>query len=226
MKLHVLIVVLLLTTLLVAFSPVVAAEIVLLPAIANHPPPIPETELQALVMLYNTTAGPSWLRRDGWLENGQPCTWWGVTCENGHVIGLRLSGHPDICNSNNVTGRLPAELGNLSRLQILMLCDNPLSGPIPPELGNLDQLGSLVLFNNQLIGSIPPQLGDNQFLLVLYLSNNQLSSEIPQELGNLSNLVSLLPGGNLPSLCLPSTLIAFVARLPEDYSPPPGGICP
>lgn len=71
-------------------------------------------------------------------------------------------------------------------LSTLNLSNNQLSGSIPAELGNLIKLGSIVLQDNQLTGSIPPELGDLLYLRILYLSNNQLSGSIPAELGNLN----------------------------------------
>jgi hypothetical protein len=40
----------------------------------------------------------------------------------------------------------------------LQLYNNQLSGSIPQELENITRLSSLILFNNQLTGSIPTQL--------------------------------------------------------------------
>jgi Leucine-rich repeat (LRR) protein len=56
---------------------------------------------------------------------------------------------------NNVSGILPATLGNLSSLTLLILQDNKLEGEIPSSLGNLSNLNQLYLSNNQLTGSIP-----------------------------------------------------------------------
>ena len=49
---------------------------------------------------------------------------------------------------------------NLSNLEVLVLGTNGLSGPIPPELGQLTRLTSLHLHGNQLSGSIPVELGN------------------------------------------------------------------
>ena len=54
---------------------------------------IPGEECDALVTLYNGTDGPNWLRREGWMDSYAPCSWYGVTCAGGHVVGLRLNGN-------------------------------------------------------------------------------------------------------------------------------------
>ena len=102
--------------------------------------------------LYNSTNGASWSNHDGWLATNTPCSWNGVTCQEGHVTVLYLA-------YNQLTGSIPAELGSLTHLTDLYLASNQLTGSIPAELGSLANLSSLNLYANQLTGSIPLQLG-------------------------------------------------------------------
>ena len=60
--------------------------------------------------------------------------------------------------SNQLSGPIPAELGNLKSLEVLTLFENQLSGRIPAELGNLPRLTVLGLFDNQLTGCVPAEL--------------------------------------------------------------------
>ena len=144
----------------------------------------PETDSLALVALYNATNGPGWTNNTHWLT-GPVSTWYNVSTDGGGcVTGLDLS-------SNQLTGSIPPELGNLLYLDYLDLSYNQLTGSIPPELGNLVNLGILALRTNQLTGSIPPQLGNLLDLNYLDLINNQLTGSIPPELGNLLNLNDL-----------------------------------
>ncbi|MBM3284121.1 hypothetical protein FJY90_07850, partial [Candidatus Gottesmanbacteria bacterium] len=139
---------------------------------------IPQAECQALVALYQSTNGPSWYVRDGWLTTTTPCSWSRIFCNAGHVYYINLT-------ANNLEGTLPAELGNLSGIRYLYLGYNKLQGSIPPELGNLTQLLHLVVYNNQLSGSIPPELGNLSSLINFFAYSNQLSGSMPPELGNL-----------------------------------------
>jgi hypothetical protein len=91
-------------------------------------------------------------------------------------------------SSNQLSGSIPPELGNLDNLVSLNLNSNHLSGSIPPELGNLSNLVGLGLSSNQLSGNIPAELGNFSNLGYLGLARNQLSGSIPPELGNLSML--------------------------------------
>ena len=114
------------------FAQVQAAAFTSCPEVSE----IPTLECEALVALYNATDGPNWTNNSGWLETDAPCSWHGVTCSVGHVTELNL-------DFNQLSGSIPAELGDLSNLTDLLLNRNQLSGSIPVELGNLSNLGSL-----------------------------------------------------------------------------------
>ena len=62
---------------------------------------IPQKECQALVSLYNDTDGAHWFTSTGWLQNTAACSWYGVTCGEGHVTELDL-------RSNNLSGTIPS----------------------------------------------------------------------------------------------------------------------
>ena len=92
---------------------------------------------------------------------------------------------------NQLTGPIPTQLSSLSHLQTLNLRDNRLTGPIPAALGNLSNLHTLFLRGNRLTGSIPAQLGSLSKLRELNTRFNQLTGPIPAELGSLSELQTL-----------------------------------
>ena len=150
---------------------------------------ISAAECQALAALYQSAGGPGWAQNGGWLSGTRPCSWAGITCRAGHVQKL-------ILDSNYLSGTIPAELGNLTNMEVLDLSDNSvagceLTGDIPPELGNLAHLQQLLLADTKISGSIPPQLGRLANLHDLDLDLDQLSGSIPPELGNLANLQTL-----------------------------------
>ena len=159
-----------------------------------------ETDREALVALYNAADGPNWSNNTNWLSDEPSGEWYGVgTDRSGRVLSLFLGDH-------QLSGEIPAELGNLANLQELFLSSNQLSGEIPAELGNLANLETLGLDGNQLSGEIPPELGNLANLEALGLSGNQLSGEIPPELGNLANLEALGLSGNQLSGEIPAEL--------------------
>lgn len=85
---------------------------------------IPAIEREALVALYNSTDGDNWDRNDAWLTDPAPCNWYGVTCHSSHVKEIELS-------SNNLSGTLSSEIGNLIYLENMDLSYNDISGHLP-----------------------------------------------------------------------------------------------
>ena len=143
---------------------------------------LPLSDRDILEVLYDATAGADWTDDDNWLSDRPLGEWYGVeTNDQGRVVALKLP-------ENNLSGRIPPQLGNLGQLRELSLARNLLSGPIPPQLGNLSNLSQLDLNGNQLTGSIPPRLGSLSNLSTMHLYWNGLTGPIPSELGNLSML--------------------------------------
>ena len=136
-----------------------------------------------LEALYDETGGATWTERRNWkTDDGD---WYGVTTDSsGNVTELKLF-------NNNLSGTIPAALGQLSHLTRLSLDNNNLSGPIPVALGQLSHLTRLSLSNNNLSGTIPVALGQLSRLTHLILAINKLRGPIPKELGQLSHLISL-----------------------------------
>ena len=183
---------------------------------------VSQIECEALVALYGSTNGAGWTNNTNWLQSTTVSNWFGIyVLDDSGVTELDL-------DDNQLTGTLPAELGNLSNLEYLGLYDNQLTGSIPSTLGNLSYLGfldlrynqltgsipstlgnlsylvGLDLGHNQLTGSIPTSLGDLSYVRYLYLDNNQLTGSIPESLGNLSNMNYLYLfenqlSGNIPA---------------------------
>ncbi len=153
----------------------------------------------ALLALYHASNGANWTNT--WDLNQPINSWYGITTNaNGCVTSINLT-------NNQLSGNLPAELGNLSELIELRLSLNNLSGSIPPELGNLSQLTNLWLNRNfTLSSSIPPELGNLTNLTHLDLGNNALTGSIPLELAYLTNLTYIEIDNNLLSGTIPSEL--------------------
>ncbi|KAF7005383.1 hypothetical protein CFC21_020508 [Triticum aestivum] len=93
--------------------------------------------------------------------------------------------------SNNISGTIPLEIGNLSNLNMLYLDRNLFMGSIPPTLGQLHNLVVLSLPQNNFSGEIPPSIGSLNQLEELYLQENDLSGIIPESLGSCQKLLAL-----------------------------------
>ena len=115
-------------------------------------PVVGGTDLEALVALYNATGGTGWTNRANWLSGAPIGDWYGVTTDAaGRVTSLNL-------RSNNLTGSLPTEIGNLTALRFLYLYGNSgLTGPLPARMAHLTGLSSVYSFGTGLC--LPPGLG-------------------------------------------------------------------
>ena len=160
---------------------------------------IPSSECKALVKLYKATNGESWSDNTGWLSDSNPCNWKKVRCDRGRVTRLYLQ-------KNNLNGKIPSTIGDLTALKSLQMNNNKLSGSIQKNLGKLKKLQWLRLEGNELTGAIPIQLGKMTNLRFLYISGNKLSGKIPKQLGKLSKLKRLYVGKTELSGQLPKQL--------------------
>ncbi|MGB5375694.1 MAG: leucine-rich repeat domain-containing protein [Polyangiales bacterium] len=184
---------------------------------------VPQIECEALMALYISADGTNWTDNSNWDTASAVSTWFGVAVLGGQVTGLSLVTNqltgtipPELGNltnltdlrlySNQLTGAIPPELGNLTNLRILNLHLNQLTGAIPPELGNLSNVTDLRVHDNRLTGAIPPELGNLANLITAYLFNNQLSGPIPPELSNLANVATLHLSNNQLTGSIPPEL--------------------
>jgi hypothetical protein len=170
----------------------------------------------ALESFFKSCGGAGWERKGGWMTEAELGEWEGVRVDaegrvielvlmNNGLVGcipsdiqqlstlryLNLSNDPDEQPKNELTGPIPAELGQLRALDHLYLDGNQLSGAIPAALGQLGALTLLYLDGNELSGAIPAELGQLGALTALYLHENELSGAIPAELGQLGALTLL-----------------------------------
>ena len=171
---------------------------------------------------------------------GTECDWNGVTCDCGlgqpvcSVTGLNLLGPSgplstavfELTNLTNLsiasrvfpvpslggqlTGELPAEIGQLTNLEVLSLKGHRFSGGVPESFANLTRLRSLRLERNDLSGPLPETVSRLENLSGIDLDNNRFSGPLPvswsnlPELGHISLCCNQLSGsippeyGNLP----------------------------
>jgi Leucine-rich repeat (LRR) protein len=166
----------------------------------------------ALVALYDSTNGDSWNTNTNW-KTGPVATWHGVIVSGDRVTQIILPG-------NGLIGQLPAAIGDLDELGVLILNNNAIGDTLPSQLGNANSLSLLSLFGNNFSGKIPSSLGDLSNLTKLYLYDNAFTDTIPGQLGNLSLLQELDLSGNQLQGMIPASLGNFsslrILRLQEN----------
>ena len=139
----------------------------------------------ALVAIYNATEGEQWKRKAKWLSSNPVSDWFGITVTGNRVSGLSLS-------DNNLSGKLPDVLGNLTALTNLDLSINRLTGVIPATIGNLTALQSLSFAVNELEGGLPSSMVTCVALTQIALHRNNFSGEFPSVLTQMIWLESIL----------------------------------
>ena len=141
-----------------------------------------------LMRLRDILAGDAVLN---WSYTRPIASWQGVYITSYGRVGLL-----DLRNMN-LTGRLPAELGELNHLYVLLLDDNRLTGPVPPELMKLPRLNILSLENNNLTGPILPENGELRNISQLWVSGNQFTGSIPPEWAKNPRLSLAISGNDI-----------------------------
>jgi len=158
-----------------------------------------EEERNSLIALYSATGGSDWTFNENWCSDEPVEQWYGVETDiYGFVRRITLF-------SNNLSGRIPDDIGALSHLETLELFENPdLTGTLPTTIGKLSNLRMLNLNTCNLLGPLPSEIGNLGNLETLHLFfNENLSGSIPPEIGQLANIKSIRLehcnlSGNLP----------------------------
>ena len=158
---------------------------------------LPGGDRVALEAIYREMGGDDWTDNTNWLSDEPLGEWYGVdTTRNGRVRYLELQ-------DNNLTGRIPAEIGLLDSLFSLGLRDTTVTGPIPPAIGRLRNLRDLRMGGTHIDGPLPPEMGNMTGLEYVYLSRTRLSGPLPATLANI-DVDRFYVGGT--DVCLPRSL--------------------
>ncbi|XP_059429281.1 receptor-like protein 7 [Corylus avellana] len=134
-----------------------------------------------------------------WNQSVDCCSWDGVTCNEGRVIGLDLS-------FEFISGGLDnsSSLFSLEHLQSLSFAVNNFNSPIPSKFDKLANLSYLSLFNAGFVGQIP--IAISRLTRLVHLDLSSYSSPLKLLNPNLNVLVQNLP--ELVELYLDAVLLS------------------
>ncbi|XP_047310501.1 protein NSP-INTERACTING KINASE 3-like [Impatiens glandulifera] len=139
-------------------------------------------EVVALVAIKKELDDPYNVLENWDINSVDPCSWRMVTCSlDGFVSSIGLP-------SQSLSGILSPGIGNLTKLQSVLLQNNAIFGSIPAGIGRLQKLQTLDLSGNHFTGEIPPSVGNLWSLNYLRLNNNNLTGQIPGSLSEVQGL--------------------------------------
>ena len=115
--------------------------------------------------------------------------------------GIRIGGQPGgplrvteiLIPGQQLNGKIPGGISELTGLELISLGNNRLGGGMP-RFQRLERLRELYLSGNRLTGEIPEEFGALGHLEYLDLTDNQLTGCIPTKLSNKEGLVILSDG--------------------------------
>lgn len=164
-------------------------------------------ERAALIEFYHAANGNEWLNNTNWCSDKAVDEWYGISTDiiEGRVTGINLdmnnvSGEFShcvktllplsklsmlhlcgyTCRGDNMSSRIPEEIGLFSNLTSLRLDFNNLSGKLPESLSKLKNLRNLILAYNNLSGDITYLNQVFQKLECLDLRFNQFTGSLPE----------------------------------------------
>jgi RHS repeat-associated protein len=158
-----------------------------------------QQEFDALKALYDNLGGSAWTNKTNWpLQGNWPATataaqmdtWFGITVTNGDITGIDL-------RLNNLTGSIPASIGQLEKLYSLYLYDNKITGALPSSIGQLSGLNVLNISSNQIADELPVEVGQLIKLVTFDIHANKFAGALPTSLANLVALQTFNVGNNL-----------------------------
>lgn len=103
---------------------------------------------------------------------------WGRTMPNLEVLSII---------HNRLTGTLPQEYAQMTKMRTFVLFDNRLSGSLPSSYGSWENIERFELYENNLEGVLPTSYGAWTDIVRLLLSDNNLQGTIPAAWSGLTN---------------------------------------
>ena len=141
-----------------------------------------------LIEFYDETGGEYWYRSDYWTL-GDPCTWYGITCNSTTKEIVEINLH-----ANNLSNGITAGITNITTLTYLDLSHNGrMSYGVPNELWEMANLEHIDLSYCNINGELPTSVKGPSLYSVI-LTGNKFSGLLP--VWESDNLRHLLLDGN------------------------------
>jgi len=152
--------------------------------------------------LTSTTMDMAMVKRNEEIVNYVECK---VLRNEAKVVSIKFEAY-DNCQIKSDT--FPNEFGQLSELKTLWLSKHKIK-QLSPTIGQMTKLEQLVLINNGISGEIPPEIGNLNQLIGLNLSGNKLKGSIPETISNLTLLNTLQLYSNQLEGAIPDLMLTL-----------------
>jgi len=168
----------------------------------------------ALIDFYNALNGVNWTHKENWCTDAPLNEWYGVTVDNGKVIGLTLGVNGDIegevpasiadlefvtsfnLQRATLTGQSLTNICALKNLSFLVLTNCEFEEELPAVFYTLENLVSAYFINSLLKGTLSSDISKMTKLTYLNMLSCQLSGTLPQSLATMTNLKYLVLSHN------------------------------
>lgn len=111
-----------------------------------------------------------------------------IPTEVGRLRNLQFWRVQGSFETNQVSGTIPSQFGNLKKLSEFMMENNTLSGTLPSELSNMESMEKFTVQDNKLSGSLPDDMGDLEALNWWDTFGNKLEGDLPSSIEKIGNL--------------------------------------
>ncbi|CAJ1923541.1 unnamed protein product [Cylindrotheca closterium] len=108
-------------------------------------------------------------------------------------------------------GSIPSEIGNLEKLEHLVIEGTTYTGSIPSQIGKLSNLTYIRISGGLITGTLPTEIASLTSLERLDLMDNNLDGDISADIGNLEQLTEFSIAGNNFEGRLPGTFCSVQA---------------
>jgi hypothetical protein len=153
-----------------------------------------------------------------WLSINNECEWFGMDCGDAYKAGDPNDSYYPLVNidlgKNDLEGSLIPEIFGFVELQSLFLDGNSkISGTIPEEIGQMTKLKFLDIDDSEVTGPLPDAIYSLSNMLVIDLNANQVTGTLSASIGNLTNLEILQLENNAMTGVLPTESLLDLTRL-------------
>jgi hypothetical protein len=127
----------------------------------------------------NGDVSAPWDSFSDWLKSSDECGWFGIACSEQHAIVEIDFYIDDRKQSNNYSGTIPPDIGQLTSLTSLDFKSNMVTGSLPESIGQCSQLQVFDVLDGSMTGTFPSSMRKLTAMEYFDVSSNVFSGMLP-----------------------------------------------